>query len=176
MQQRQKGLTLVELMVTLAVAIILSASGMPLFTGVSANNRATAQSNSLLAAIRLARSEAVKRSTDVSICPVSDPSAASPSCTGNDDDWHLGWSVFFLDNSSTAQHIRTWDAPPGNPTIDSNSATSIQFDSTGSATAVTNIALSLDDAAGIQSRCIAINTGGQIRMKRYDPDNGGTCP
>lgn len=176
MQQRQKGLTLVELMVTLAVAIILIASGMPLFSGVSANNRATAQSNSLLAAIRLARSEAVKRSTDVFICPVSDPSAASPSCTGNDDDWHLGWSVFFLDSSSTAQHVRTWDAPPGNPTIDSNSATSIQFESTGSATAVTNIALSLDDAAGIQSRCIAINTGGQIRMKRYDPDNGGTCP
>ena len=176
MQQSQRGLTLVELMVTLAVAIILIASGMPLFTGVAANNRATAQSNSLLAAIRLARSEAVKRSTDVFVCPVSDPSAASPSCTGNDDDWHLGWTVYYLDSSSTARHIRTWGAPPGDPTIDSNSSTSINFRPTGSASAVTNVALSQDDAEGIQSRCIAVNKGGQIRMKRYDPDKGETCP
>lgn len=176
MRNRQRGLTLVELMVTLAVAIILVASGMPLFTGVSANNRAATQANSLLSAIRLARSEAVKRATDVTICPVSDPQAASPTCTGTDDGWNQGWSVFFLDASSTPQHIRTWDALPGNPTIDSNSATSIQFSSTGSAAAVTNITLALADTTGVQSRCIAINRGGQIRMKRYDPGNGGTCP
>ena len=90
---RQRGLTLVELMVTLAVAIILIAVGMPLFTGVAANNRATTQANTFLTAFKLARSEAVKRATNVSVCAIDDPDASPPTCGGNDD-WDNGLLVF----------------------------------------------------------------------------------
>lgn len=93
MSKRDQGFTLVELMVTLAVAIILIAVGMPLFSGVAANNRATAQANTYLGAFKLARSEAVKRATEVSVCAVADPTA-NPVVCGANTDWVNGLLVF----------------------------------------------------------------------------------
>ena len=101
MSTRQQGLTLIELMVTLAAAIILIAVGMPLFSGVAANNRATAQTNALVSAIKLARSEAVKRGANVSIAAVS-------------SDWVNGWTVFVDANTNGAvdagEGLRSWEA------------------------------------------------------------------
>ncbi len=182
MKSRQQGLTLIELMVTLAVAIVLVAVGMPLFTGVAANNRATTQSNSLLAAVRLARSEALRRSTDVSLCPTANPTAASPTCTGNTNDWNGGWTVYYVDSATaTTEHIRIQQALDGNPTITSDTSPVIRFDSTGAAALpVANlpwsVSLSFAETTGVQSRCISVNNAGQIRMRRYDPGNGETCP
>ncbi len=93
MGKKQQGLTLIELMVTLAVAIILVAVGMPLFSGIVANNRATTQANTFLSAFKLARSEAVKRGTDVSVCAIADP-AASPVVCGTSANWGNGLLVF----------------------------------------------------------------------------------
>ena len=93
MSTRQQGFTLVELMVTLAVAIILLAVGMPLFSGIVGSNRATTQANTFLAGFKLARSEAVKRGADVSVCAVADP-AASPVTCGDSGDWSNGLLVF----------------------------------------------------------------------------------
>ena len=89
----QQGLTLVELMVTLAVAIILVAVGMPLFSGVAANNRATTQANTFLTAFKLARSEAIRRGTGVSVCAIADPTA-NPIVCGSNSDWDNGLLVF----------------------------------------------------------------------------------
>lgn len=182
MKSRQQGLTLIELMVTLAVAIVLVAVGMPLFTGVAANNRATTQSNSFLAAVRFARSEALRRSTEVTLCPTANPTATSPTCTGNNNDWNLGWTVYYVDDSTgSTEYIRTQQALDGSPTITSDTAPVIRFDSTGAAALPVaalpwSISLSLADTTGVQSRCISVNTAGQIRMRRYDRGSGGTCP
>ena len=62
------GFTLIELMVTLAVAIVILAVGIPVFSTMIANNRAAADSNALVTALQFARSEAVKRSAQVRVC------------------------------------------------------------------------------------------------------------
>ena len=169
MKSKQTGLTLIELMVTLAVAIILVAVGMPLFTGIAANNRATTQVNSLMAGILLARSEATKRGETVTICPVDDPASINPPACGGNGDWVNGWTVFFDDGSVIGEHIRIWEALDGNPVIDTDS-TGIQFDSRGAADAAADFELTLPETTGTAARCISVSAAGQARAFR------GACP
>lgn len=86
--KRISGLTLIELIVVLAIAaILLSMAGFGMQSYVR-NNRIISQTNSLSAAIQLARSEAIKRSSHVYICGSSNQT----SC--NTSNWHSGWIVF----------------------------------------------------------------------------------
>lgn len=65
--KNSRGFTLIELLVTLAVLAILLAFAVPSFVNLIENSRVTTQTNSLLAAVNLARSEAVKQGTAISI-------------------------------------------------------------------------------------------------------------
>ena len=57
---RQEGLTLIELMVTMAVMVILAAVAVPNFQEHLRDNRGITQINELVSAMNLARSEATK--------------------------------------------------------------------------------------------------------------------
>jgi type IV fimbrial biogenesis protein FimT len=113
MKQRQTGLTLVELMVTLAAAIILLSVGLPFFGGIVANNRVTAQANALSSALQLARSEAVKTGNRATICPKDDPDPTDLGC-GDATAWANGWIVHrggAVATVAAANVARTWEAP-----------------------------------------------------------------
>jgi len=85
-----KGLTLIELMITLAIAGILIATAAPSMRDFVQNNRSATQINELQATLNLGRSEAIKRNNSITICRSSD----GTSCTGA---WQDGWIVF-IDN------------------------------------------------------------------------------
>lgn len=87
--ERENGFTLVELLISLVVVTVLLAMGVPSFKEFVKNNRLSAQSNGLISALQLARSEAVKRGADTVICASSDQAT----CTGSAD-WDKGWIVF----------------------------------------------------------------------------------
>ena len=72
------GFTLVELMVTLAVAAILMAIAIPNFTALINGNRLTSTANELVSSLQLARSEALRRNTQVRVCRSDD----GKSCAG----------------------------------------------------------------------------------------------
>jgi type IV fimbrial biogenesis protein FimT len=76
------GFTLVETIIVIAIAAILMALALPSFTETIRSNRLATTSNNLLAALNLARSEAVKRGIDVVVRKVPN---------GN---WEDGWQVF----------------------------------------------------------------------------------
>lgn len=59
------GLTLVELMVTLAVLAILAAVGVPSMQDMIRTNQVASQSNELISLLAFARSEAIRRGTAV---------------------------------------------------------------------------------------------------------------
>ncbi len=88
-QRTGKGFTLIELMVTLAVAAILLTVGVPSFRATVENNRLTTAANELVSALNLARSEAIKRGVRVTVCK----SADGATCTTSGD-WEQGWIVF----------------------------------------------------------------------------------
>jgi type IV fimbrial biogenesis protein FimT len=87
--QGQSGLTLVELMLSMAVVVIMLAIGVPSFTQMIKNNRLVGQTNDLVIAFQLARNEAVKHGTGTVICASDDQAT----CSGNND-WSTGWIVF----------------------------------------------------------------------------------
>jgi type IV fimbrial biogenesis protein FimT len=86
-----RGFTLLELMVTVSIAAILSVMALPAFHAFVLNDRDIAQINSLVASFNYARSEAVKQnlSTGIMVCPSGDGS----SCNGTTA-WSGGWIVW----------------------------------------------------------------------------------
>ncbi len=63
----ERGFTLVELLVTMTLVAILSAIALPSLSSFVTNSRVSSRANDFVAAINLARSEAVKRSSGVTI-------------------------------------------------------------------------------------------------------------
>lgn len=171
MSNKQQGLTLIELMVTLAVAIILVAVGMPLFSGIAANNRAVAQTNALVTALNVARSEAVGRATTVSVCSsATNPPGATPTC-GDALQWTNGWFVFTDTGTAgivdgTDERLRIWEAPTGNPVITVTGAAWSRFGDTGAVDASSTFQLGQSDATGNQIRCVTVSNTGNIRTVR----------
>ena len=84
---QQKGITLIELMVTLAVAAILFTVATPSFTAMIKENRAASEQRSLMSIISAARSEASHRNQRITIASVT-------------DDWSNGFKVFVDDGDS----------------------------------------------------------------------------
>lgn len=88
--EREKGFTLVELLITIVVVSILLSTAVPSIMQMIKNNRVTTQANKLVTAIQLARNEAVKRGSRSTICAAN---TALDDCSGSTD-WSGGWIVF----------------------------------------------------------------------------------
>lgn len=96
--EAEKGLTLVELIVTLVVAAILLTLAAPNLSTFLQRDRLGAQANELLSDLAYARSEAIKRGAVVIVCKSDDPTLANPDCNTNaTDPWTKG-RVIFVDN------------------------------------------------------------------------------
>jgi len=63
-----RGFTLIEMVITLAVAMILIAIAVPSFTSLIASNRLTTAVNEMVDASNVARMEAIKRNTSTQLC------------------------------------------------------------------------------------------------------------
>jgi type IV fimbrial biogenesis protein FimT len=86
---RQSGLTLVELMTTLLVLAIVLGLGVPAFRNVVDTNRMAAAVNEFVASVHFARSEAVKRQSNTTLCASRDGSGCDDTAGLRD-----GWVVF----------------------------------------------------------------------------------
>jgi type IV fimbrial biogenesis protein FimT len=122
MKSPNQGMTLIELMLGLTVLGILVAIAVPSFRGYATASRATAATNSLVTALSLARSEALRRSTIVRVCA----SADQGSCSGAVNGWSAGWIVF-ADNDANGsvdanELIQAWPGLDGNMTTTGNAA------------------------------------------------------
>jgi type IV fimbrial biogenesis protein FimT len=82
MKRRSRGFTMMELLVTLAIAAVILAIGVPSFRDFMRNARLTGAANELLITVVRARSEAVRRQAVVSVCPSSTPDQSGATCTG----------------------------------------------------------------------------------------------
>ncbi|MGP1667060.1 MAG: GspH/FimT family pseudopilin [Rhodanobacter sp.] len=87
---RQRGFSLLELMITITVAAILLVIAVPSFRDVIHRNQVSSASNALLAGLSYARTEAVNRGQIVSMCPSSDGAA----CTKDGQTFGAGWLVY----------------------------------------------------------------------------------
>ena len=184
----QQGFTLVELIVTVAIAALVITVGVPGFQTVINNNRMAANVNEFISVISITRSEAVKRRSTIKLCAKS---TTVRECDVNASDWSNGWLVFidtdnddFADNNVDVNGDGTADEDElireGDSLEDILSLTSDGFTAAGRVqyTARGRIddagSFVLCDARGANDgRAININITGRPRLAT-DDDNDGT--
>lgn len=188
MKIRVKGFTLVELMITIALAVIVLTMGVPSFQSTVDNNRLVTQANQLVGTLHFARSEAIKRRIPVTV-------------RKSDSNWEDGW-IAFSDlngdgnaNTSTGNNcaagedciLRVVASLGGKTTLrgNNNIANRVTFNSTGFSTGF-NGTFTLCDSRGAQkARGIIISNTGRVRRATdsnkdgIEEDGSGnplTCP
>jgi type IV fimbrial biogenesis protein FimT len=87
----QTGFTLYELLTTMLIVGVVLAIGVPNMQSFRQNSRMTAAANDLHSSFHLARSEAARAKTPITICASADSMVAVPTCGG---ELEAGWVVF----------------------------------------------------------------------------------
>ena len=91
MKTKSQGFTLIELMVTLALAAIVLGLAVPSVSNMIRSNSVISLNNEIVADLQYARSEAIKRNLPVVVCA----STNGTSCVGSaTNTWDSGWIVF----------------------------------------------------------------------------------
>ena len=120
---KRNGFTLIELIVTMAIAAIVVSIAVPSYQASVQNNRRTTSINELAGALQLARNTAVSRRTPVTLCK----STNGTNCVIADTDvgYSDGWMMFTNPNgingtaglTNTETLLRVGSAQQGNGTL-----------------------------------------------------------
>jgi type IV fimbrial biogenesis protein FimT len=169
--KRSYGLTLIELMVTLAIFGILVGLAIPAFNTMTDGNRIVAEQRRMLSAINLARSEASHRNQTVTMA------------SGAGGDWSQGIEIYSdadaggntAYNAGTDMMIKDLDASNTNITLNSDGAGDdgyISFQGNGMLNeAAGTVSIAICDSRGPASgRLITVN-----RVGRASVQNAVTC-
>lgn len=174
MSAKFTGFTLIELMVTIAVAAVLLTVAVPNFVMFLQNNRQVAQANELSGMLNFARSEAVKRGSVVRVCSrLNDTTCAGGLI------WDAGYLVFLdPDNNGIPDVpldvIRIRAPMEGNNTMRAGRA-AIAFQTNGFS-AGSNTTFRICDTRGTANgRAVVINNQGRTRASTVALE-GGVCP
>lgn len=169
---RPCGYSLTDLTTTLTVAGILTATAAPVIRDMTYEQRLATQVNELFGDLQLARSEAIKRSAQVTVCKSSNGSA----CSGTAD-WQNGWIVFVdtdgdetVDSGETV--IRVRQTLEGGATLRyGTSYDYVYYKSDGSAWP--NATFTFCDARGASgARAIIVTQAGRARISNKSSSGG----
>ena len=180
--KRAFGFTLIEMLMTIAVAAILMGIAIPSFRYITNANRIASEINGLLGDLQLARAQAIKEGRTVTVCQSSN----NTTCTNDSNNWQSGWIVFsdptnvgVYDVGET--YIRKQKPFSGSDSFTStNSVSVITFNREGYAIGMPNggTSMSLHDSTNTTAwtRCLLINLSGQMTSQIYGATtNGVTC-
>lgn len=162
-----RGFTILEMVITVVLAVLLVALALPSFRELTLRTNVTTLTNSLVIALNSARSEAVRRGTFVEVVPVSGSS------------WTAGWKIM-ADTSfdrTFATQIGTQQAAPTGykvcpaaaGSVAPGTATSVIFDQTGALRFANGVDVNIvrPDGKTAQFRWISVQPSGDVRSQMY---------
>jgi type IV fimbrial biogenesis protein FimT len=157
------GFTLIEAMVAITVMVILMAIAVPSFKNASLSSQLRASANDLAASTYLARSEALKRNAEVTLCASSDGETCAAS-----GGWEQGWIVL------SGAPLQTHPAAPTGLKITAGGVTSLSFQPTAvGATAATFTVCRATPSVGHEERIVTIDATGRPWIRRT---TNASCP
>lgn len=160
------GFTLVELLITIAIAAILLAIGAPALTSFLADQAAAGNADEFAAAVRYARTEAMKRGRDVTMCASTDPAADAPACDAND--WMTGWAITVPPNSTV---LRVQNALRAMDARSAADATTLTFAPNGLVTAGSGTYTFVPIGGDLgKQRVVQVASTGRVRVCKGEGD------
>jgi type IV fimbrial biogenesis protein FimT len=171
--KKNKGTTLIELMVTITIATILISIAIPSFRDLIIRNRLSAATNDLVAGINYARAEAIKRGISMTLCK----SSSGTACDGAE--WENGWIAFTDLNADgdldTGENIlRVWSSLPTDYTLrpNNNFVNFIRYNALGEANNIGTFAVCHDNESA-KAKAIVVT---RLRPRLGLDTNGNGIP
>ncbi len=169
---RAAGFTMVEMLMTMAIAIILLTIGVPSFRYVTNSNRIAGELNGLLGDLQFARAEAIKEGSNVTVCVSSNGTSCS-----NSTAWQNGWIVY-TNSTNTVWRVQS-PFTSSDTFAASNNVSAVTFNRDGYAVGIANGTLiTLHDSTDTSAwtRCLSIGLSGAMTSEQAGTtNNGATC-
>lgn len=167
--KQQKGVTLVELMVTVSIVAIILAFVGPSVQSILIKNRIVAEINETSSLIQYARHHAIDEQAQVVLCPSTDYAICST-------DWNSPKIVFIDENDNAirdgAEELLVTIGATSETSIMTNTTDIIKFSETGEANLATEILLCHKDKKAEYARSLSITLQGRVKMSTDSDRNG----
>ncbi|WP_250207260.1 GspH/FimT family pseudopilin [Alteromonas oceanisediminis] len=167
--RNQTGVTLLEMLITLAIVAIVLTTVAPNVQSILIQNRITAEINELSGVIQYARHHAIDQQIDTLVCPSDDFS----SCTTN---WGQAKMVFADENGDGSRGndepilAATGVTHPVNVLTGPNG--SMRFLASGAVAAPAVLRLCHENDEAEYARALTISLQGRVKMSRDDDNDG----
>jgi len=174
--RRARGITLIELLMTLAVTAILASIAVPAFGTLVHRGQTHSSRNELTAALNGARLAAVSRPANVVVCPTRDEQYC-----GRTTEWQHGWLVFVDadadgERDASEEIVSLGQPQPAGVTILSSAGRlRVKYHSDGTSPG-SNLTLTVCDRGGFdRPTSIVINNAGRLRTGPATPAAASAC-
>lgn len=180
----QGGVTLIELLITVAVLAIILALGVPNLRQMLVRNQSSAIAVEFANDVSRTRTEAISRNSCVAICMSANTANAltggTPTCAASGANWQAGWIIFAnptcsttLNNPTTSGNTLLKVRQPGDTSFTLKASSNLKrftYESRGLTFGNQSnftLAYEPETVASPNYRSICVSSAGRVTIKQY---------